>query len=203
MTDFINDLDSLQKVFLGCAVFGGLLFILRTLWALIGGGDHDGHGDTGLDDHSGFHGSDTHDQDSSDSFFRFLSLQSLTAFIMMFGLVGLALSKQSHIAAWGSVSGGFLAGVLAIWVLGTLMKGVAHLQSDGTMIPEHIVGCAGSVYLNIPPGGTGKVQASVDGSLREFSARAVHGESLKTGQPVQVVSVARDGVLTVMLQEKS
>lgn len=57
------------------------------------------------------------DTDAADAGFRIVSLQGLTSFFMMFGLVGLALSKQSQVAPSIAVAGGIGAGLLSMVII--------------------------------------------------------------------------------------
>jgi membrane protein implicated in regulation of membrane protease activity len=196
MGAFFESLSPLQKVFFICAAGGGLLFILRMIVSLIGGhhdsdmgGDVDAHGDGHFDDH--------HDHHDSDSSFKILSLQSLTAFFMMFGLVGLALSKQSRLASFWSVLGAVIGGFFAIWVIGKIFRSMRYLQSDGTLDMKNAMFKEGTVYLTIPADGEGKVQITVQDALREFTAVSANKEEIKTDEPVRVVDIKHGNVLVV------
>ena len=89
------------------------------------------------------------DHVDSDVGFKLLSLQSLTAFLMMFGLVGLALYRQNGVCFGGSIVGACLAGLISVWVLGRLFAWFDRLQSRGTLQTSMVIGCKVSVYLTI------------------------------------------------------
>ena len=63
-------------------------------------------------------------------------------------------------------------------------------QSGNINLYKSAVGCHGTVYLRIPAkrSGEGKVQISINGSIREYNAVTDDSE-LPTGTPVQVVEV--------------
>jgi N-acetylglutamate synthase/N-acetylornithine aminotransferase len=64
------------------------------------------------------------------------------------------------------------------------------------------VGCNGSVYLTIPGqrAGEGKVQLSINNSVREYSA-VTDGDTLRTGAQIRVVEVlSPDTVLVEPLE---
>ena len=173
----------LEIVFMGSAVIGGTLFLLRMGTLVVGGldfGDSDiPHDiDGGFDGMDGDIGGDFHgdlgdggdiDHASTDFSFKFLSLQGLTAFFMMFGLVGLALLRANF---WALVSivGGMIAGLFTVWVIGLIFTAMRQLQSSGTIQIKNAIGQQGSVYLNIPASGSGQVQVAVQGSLKIFDA---------------------------------
>ena len=182
-------MDFIWGFFLISALIGGGLFIARMALFFFGG---DSHTD-GSDAHTGgFHidGSDTHTGDLGDTdiSFQFLSLQGLTAFFMMFGLVGLAFSAAGF-GALISVAGGLVAGVFTVWVVSKVFLGMQSLQSDGTIRIENAIGQEGTVYLTIPEGGVGKVNTTVQGRLREFEAVSQDKKKIETGQGVKVVNV--------------
>lgn len=60
------------------------------------------------------------------------------------------------------------------------------------------VGCHGTAYLTIPGGrkGEGKVQISINNSIREYNA-VTGGDTIPTGTPVKVVEVVDSNTLLV------
>lgn len=191
MLDFLGNLTGVDKFFLLCAVLGGALFAVRTVMLFLGAGEHGG-GDFdagGAPDGAIEHG-------ASDDSFTWLSLQNLTGFFMMFGLVGLLFSRR--LGALIALVAGAVAGALVVWLLTRLMMGMKKLQSDGTMRPASAAGAEGTVYLRIPAGGSGKVQVTVQGTLCTMEARAKAPDAeLKTGDHVRVVAVTPGNVLVV------
>jgi len=220
MGAFFESLNAVEKIFFISAMVGGIMFILRMILTLAGG--HHG-GDTGGDVHGGFDmhhdmgdvgdvadvgdvgdgGHDMgHDMDQdtahdSDSSFKLLTLQGLTAFFMMFGLVGLALSKQGKAATFAAILGAVAGGFFSMWIMAKLFKSMSRLQSDGTMDIRNAVDQEGTVYLRIPAEGEGKVQVAVQGSLREMTAVSKYKSEIKTGERIVVDSVTGDNILVV------
>lgn len=209
MGTFFESLNAVEKIFFISAMAGGIMFILRMILTLIGGhhdgdaggGAHDGFdmhhdvGDVGDSGHDmGHDGDHAHDSDSS---FKLLTLQGLTAFFMMFGLVGLALSRQAGAATFAAVFGAALGGLFSMWVMAKLFKSMSRLQSDGTMDIRNAVDQEGTVYLTIPAEGEGKVQVAVQGSLREMTAVSKYKNEIKTGERIVVDSVTGDNILVV------
>lgn len=170
----------MQRFFALCALLGGLFFVIRTLLMFLG---MDEEGDGALSD--------------SDSSFQFLSLQGLTAFFMMFGLVALALSTQNRVGNAVAIAGGLAAGAGTAWLIGKLLIGMKRLQSDGTLRIENAVGQTGEVYLTIHPGKAGQVRVAVQGQLRLFDAVSSSQTPLKTGSQVRVSKVAGERTLHV------
>lgn len=191
MAEFIESLSWLQQVFGVCATIGGLLFLIRLILLFVGG-----DAETDVDDVDVDGDVDVSHADA-DASFKLLSLQGLTGFFMMFGLVGLALSKQSQVRDEWALLGGFVAGMLAVWVISYIFSGMKKLQSEGTMKLENAVGQEGTVYLNIPADGIGKVQITIQGSLKVFDAVSEDKVEISTGSRVKVWRVVGSDMMSV------
>lgn len=180
MVKVFSDFNGLEIFFLICAVIGGFFVVVKLVLQFIGsdaGTDINVDGDIDID------------HTDSDIGFRFLSLQGLSAFFMMFGLVGLALYRQSQMGIVLSSIGAVAAGMASVWVIAKLFQGASRLQSNGTLKTEDAVGCTGTVYLTIPQGGTGQVNLNFRNHRREFNATEKNGGEVPTGTPVRVVKV--------------
>jgi len=177
-----SDFNGLEIFFLACAVIGGFFVLMKLILQFVGGDTDstvDMHGDTGIDAHHA----------DSDVGFRLLSMHGISAFFMMFGLVGLALYRQSQVGVIISIVGAMAAGLASVWVIGKIFQGASRLQSSGTLKTSDAVGSTGTVYLTIPKGGTGRVSINFRNHLREFDASEKDGAELPTGTPVRVVRV--------------
>jgi membrane protein implicated in regulation of membrane protease activity len=184
MLEFWNSLSGMEKFYAGCTLFGGVLFAVRMIMMFAGMGDGD------LADVD----SDIMDTDSS---FQLLSLQGLLAFFMMFGLVALAMSRQSGLSHGWALLGGAAAGGITVWLISRVFLGMKRLQSDGTLDMHNAVGQEGTVYLTIHDGGTGKVQVEVQGRLCVLDAISTNDQTIETGTAVKVIRVTGGGVLAV------
>lgn len=178
-----DSLNAVQIFFLVCAGIGGVLFAIKLALQFMGSdGDLDAHGDIGLD-----HGDAGHlDADAS---FKILTIQGLMSFLLMFGLVGFALQKDSGAGILLSILGAVMAGFASVWAMGKLFRTAKKLQSSGTLEVVSATGCEGTVYLTIPKNGTGRVFVSVKGRLREFDAVSHNHEEIKTDERIRVVWV--------------
>lgn len=180
----------LELIYWAATIMGGGLFLFRTFLLFAGGdifsGDFDFDGDFDLGDiETDFEGDIHPDTDIS---FKFLSLQGITAFFMMFGLVGLAIfNSDSH--PFFSIIGGITAGLFTTWVVGKVFTAMAQLESDGTTKIENAVGQIGEVYLSIPKNGSGQVSVIVQGGLKIFDAVSEDKNNIGTGESVQVVGI--------------
>ena len=184
MVKAFADFNGLEVFFLACAIIGGFFVLAKLVMQFTGSDAH-----TAVDVGGGFDGGLDGSHANSDMGFRVLSLHGLTAFFMMFGLVGLALYRQSQAGVVVSVVGAVAAGLVSVWIIGKLFQMTARLQSSGTLQTADAVGCTGTVYLTIPEGGTGRVTVSFQNRRREFDATAINGDKVATGTPVRVVKV--------------
>jgi hypothetical protein len=189
MEAWFQSLSLIQKVFALCAIAGGTIFVLRTVLLLFGL-SHDVDSDTG----GGFDHGGLNDTDIS---FHFLTIHGITAFFLMFGLAGLALTNKTSSSSLIALLGGLAAGLFTMWMIALIFSGMRRFQSDGTLRLENAVGQAGVVYLNIPRDGIGKVQITIQGGLKIFDARSEDLETLHTGDRVKVLSVTPDNMLIV------
>jgi len=180
MANAFSNLNGFEIFFLICAIVGGFFVLAKLIMQFIGAGaDIDTDLDTGID---------TQHVDS-DIGFKALSMHGLTSFLMMFGLVGLALYRQNRAGMFLSVLGASVAGLLSVWVIGRIFTSIGKLQSSGNLATASAIGSTGTVYLGIPRGGTGRVSINFRGRLREFDANSADGEAIATGTPIRVVRV--------------
>ncbi len=189
MIDYYSQLDALEKMFFLSALLGGLSFLVRTILMFIGG-DADGGGGDVADDFSLEHS-------DADASVKLLSVQGLTGFFMMFGLVGLALSKESQAGALWSIVGGLLAGLFTLWLTAKIFISMKKLQSDGSLDMNAAIGVQGTVYLTIPANDSGQVQLNVQNRLRIFDAISHDKSEIKTGERVRVLKLVNGNVLVV------
>jgi len=210
MAEYLASLTGMEKVYFVCALFGGGLFILRTILMLCGADSSDADTDMDFDahdadfdaDHGDMH--DIHaDGDHSghdvqaDAGLRLLTFQGLTAFVMMFGLTGYSVSRSSGLGSVLTVAAGCFAGLLGMWLIAKGFAVMNTLQSSGTMNISSSIGGQGSVYLTIPPDGTGKVQVVISGRLHVMDAISAEKEELETGDRVLVTAVSNERTLVV------
>ena len=204
-------MSTLEYIYLACAIAGAIIFILRMILLVTTGfsggeGDLDGMEIGDMDGLDGIDGMDGVDLDGidfeapedfeldevgledTDFSFRFLSVQGVSSFIMMFGIVGLAIANASPYAIL-SLSGATGAGVFTVWVVSLIFRWMSKLQSDGTMQVENAVEQVGTVYLTIKAGEgqTGKVSIVVQGALRTLDAVSADENEIKTGTKVKAV----------------
>ena len=192
MLALLENLNGLELLFACCAAFGGVLFIIRLVLMFVGGVDDAHSADTGDMDAGDFDSADmdhTGDMHDSDLSFKLLSLQGITAFFMMFGLVGWAVIRQGQYPTLVPIIAGTIAGLLTVWVMKKIFQLATSLQSSGTMNLQNAIGQEGTVYLTIRPGQSGKVQVSVQNRLSVLEAVTEGNTDIKTGESIRVIRI--------------
>ncbi len=176
-------------------LIGTTVFAFKLLMAFVGDVAGGLHHDVGVDvSHDGDLGQHT----DPASIFRFLSIQSVAAFLMGFGWVGLASLHGSDLGWPASATLGLFGAVAMVWLLGLLLKAVYDLQSSGNVSIRDAAGHEGDVYVSIPGsgGGRGQVRVTIRGRSRTYNA-VTDGEELATGTRVRVARVNEDNTLSV------
>jgi len=204
-----GETSGLDLLFILCASIGGGLFAVRLVLFFLGGfGDADADADVGdagdvgdvdvgdAGDVDADTGGDVGDAVESAASFKLLTLQGITAFLAMFGLVGLACSK-AELGGAISVAGGTGAGAVSVVIITKLLTALLKLQSSGTISLKNAVGQDGSVYLRIPAEGTGKVQVEIQERLMVLEAVSADKTELKTDDKVKIVGIVGGRTLKV------
>ena len=171
MIEWFASHNGLEQVFLLAAIVGGLILVLRLI-LMVAGLDH--------------HGADIHVD--SDAGFQALTIQGLSAFFTMFGVVGYMLHHNAALGLVLAIGGALVAGVFSMWLIHRVFRAMLNLQSSGTVSLFAAVGSEGSVYLTVGKEG-GRVQINFANRLREFEAVSSDGSTLPTGTPIRVQSV--------------
>ena len=214
MSGYLASLSGLEQFYLACGVFGAGFFLLRTILMLSGMGDSDsdiGHADVGhVDiDHADIDQADV-DHDSShiddidhgahadgDAGLKLLTLQGVTAFIMMFGLTAFSFSRNSAFGNLVTILIGIVVGFFGMWLIAKGFALMRSMQSSGNIELYDAIGEEGTVYLTIPPKGIGKIQVVISGRLMVRDAVSQDEVELKTGERVCVSEIDSGGMLTV------
>jgi hypothetical protein len=178
----------MDTVFLICAALGATLLVCELVAGMLGFG-HDADTDTDTDtDHGDGHGN---------GLFGMLSVRTLTAAVLFFGLGGLTAQYYglNEMPAFGIACG---SGALALYLVAVTMRSLKELKSDGTARIDRAVGHTGTVYLRVPgaKGGSGKVHLTLQNRTVEYQAITA-GAELATGKPIKVVAVINSDTVEV------
>jgi hypothetical protein len=222
----MNSLLQSEPLFFLSASISTLLFIGSFLVLLLGGDHGHGDAGAGADlgDASGVDGSlaahvgdasvvhgpvdahvgdapaaggsaDAHHLDSAASF-KIFTTQSILAFFMGFGWLGLACRTEWQLPYVISVGIAFAFAVGLMFFTAYLMSQVYRLNAVRTRNLYRALGDEAKVYLTIPENGVGKVQAVVDGSLKTVDAVSKSGR-IEQFKDVEIVGVEDQSTLIV------
>ncbi len=197
MDNYFSQYSAVEIFFLICAVVGGFFVLVKFIMLFLGF-DHDVSHDFSMGGHDldvGGHDIDAQHTDS-DAGFHALSLHGISSFLMMFGLVGLAMYRQNGFGIFLSMIGAVAAGCFSIWIIGRLFLMFNKMKLSGTISIDSTVGAQGKVYMRIPENGTGRVLINVRNCLREYDASAREGKEIDTGTAIRVIWV--DGNILVV-----
>jgi len=192
----------MEPLYLTCLVIGGTVLVCQFVMAVMGlTGDGDSFdADVDMDvpaDGLGHHG-DVGDPHGSTWLFGVLSFKTIVAALAFFGAAGMAATKsgQGQLLSLVIATG---AGVVAVYVVHWAMKSLHKLTSDGTERISGAVGKAGTVYLTIPPGrsGRGKIHMTLQSRLVEYQAMTSANERIPTGATITVVGVLGSDIVEV------
>jgi hypothetical protein len=191
----LDQLFSGNTLFFSIPAVAGTLFFTFRLILMFAGMSHMDVNSDGLDGLDPMAGDAHH----STEMFKFLSIQSIAAFVMGFGWGGLGGLLG---AGWDwstSLLAALVGGIGMVWLLSWLLKLVYDLQSSGNISIETANGAEGEVYAGVPAkgNGTGQVRVVIGERQRIYNAVS-EDEPLPTKTRVRVIRVNADRTLTVM-----
>lgn len=161
--DYLKEFVLSDHLFWFCALVGTLLFFIQFFLTLFGFSSHVGCEMDGMMDH----GHDAVDVTE----IKWLSMQTVTGFLMMFGWSALTCRKEFELGLFLTFLFSLLVGIFSIFVLYFLSKKARGLESPGSLFSiEEAIGKEAVVYQRIPPEGTGKVLLTLKESYYEIDA---------------------------------
>lgn len=196
MTEWWTSLDIYMTILWCIAIATSLTFVLQSILTFIGvdsGGDFDTDIDTNFD--SALDSHPTFDGDSSMNLFTF---RNLINFFLGFSWTAILLHGKFASEAL-ALTLAVLVGAGLVLAVMYMFKWLSGMQQSGNInVYKSAVGCQGKVYLTVPEErkGTGKVQISINESVREYDA-VTDGDSIRTGTPVKVIEVIDPNTLLV------
>ena len=198
ITSWWVSLSLAMKILWGITLAASLIFIIQSITTFIGADAGDGGIDTDFD--TGF---DSETADATvDGGTNLYTFRNLVNFCLGFGWSAILLQERIQSVPWLIIVS-VLVGVALVALVMYLFKWLSSMQQSGNInLFKAAVGCNGSVYLTIPGqrAGEGKVQLSINNSVREYSA-VTDGDTLRTGAQIRVVEVlSPDTVLVEPLE---
>ena len=198
ITTWWASLSVAMKLLWGVTLAASLIFIIQSILTFIGADGGDGGIETDVD--TGF------DSEAADAAVEggtnLYTFRNFVNFFLGFGWSAILLQEKiTSIPLLLVISA--IIGVALVALVMYLFKWLSSMQQSGNInLYKLAVGCNGTTYLTIPGErqGKGKVQISINNSVREYNA-VTDSDSLPTGTQIRVVEVlSPDTVLVEPLE---
>ena len=177
-----------MKILWCIAIASSLIFVIETVLTFIGI-DHDI--DTDFDIHDA-----SFDADPSMNLYTF---RNLVNFLLGMSWTAILLKDEIRSKALLVIIA-FAAGVALVAAVMYMFRWLSRMQQSGNIdVFKVAVGCQGKVYLTIPEErkGNGKVQITINDSVREYDAVTDSESPLRTGTSIKVIEVLDASTLLV------
>jgi membrane protein implicated in regulation of membrane protease activity len=187
------ELSLVMKILWGVTLTASLVFIIQSILTFVGAdvdSDFDVDVDTSMD------GADLSNIDGGANLYTF---RNFVNFILGFGWSAILLQDSVPSVPLRVVLS-VLIGLALVAAVMYLFKWLAGMQQSGNInLQKSAAGCEGKVYLTIPEGrsGTGKVQITISGAVREYDAVTESETPLRTGTSIRVVDALDANTLLV------
>lgn len=189
-----TSLSLIMKILWGVTLTASLIFVIQSILTFIGADAGEGGIDTDIDI--------DFDSDAADAAVdggtNLYTFRNFVNFILGFGWSAILLQEKIQSVPLLLIIS-TAVGVALVAIVMYLFKWLSSMQQSGNInVFKAAVGCIGSVYLTIPGErkGEGKVQISINSSVREYNA-LTDSDTLKTGTRIRVVEVLSPETLLV------
>lgn len=188
-------LTPVNQWFYIAAIFLGVIFLWQLISTLVGLGGGD---DVDVDTHVDVDADHDTPPDAADTLavFRLVSVRSLLAFFTLFTWAG-ALYMNCAVPVSRAVTYGLLWGLAGMVGVSLIVHFMRRMAETGNIKLASCVGTSGTVYLDIPAGGTGEVRVVCSGVMTHVKARGAGGAALKAGTAIRVARMAGADVMEV------
>ncbi len=189
------ELSLVMKILWVVTLSASLIFVIQSILTFIGA-DADANFDVDVD--TSMDGADLSNIDTGANLYTF---RNFVNFCLGFGWSAILL-QASISSPVLLILVSTLIGVALVMAVMYLFKLLSSMQQSGNInVQKQAAGCEGKVYLTIPAarGGSGKVQITIAGSVREYDALTESETVLKTGTPIRVVDALDAN--TVLVEE--
>ncbi len=189
------ELSPVMKILWSVTLTASLIFLIQSILTFIGA-DADSAADFDLDVDASMDGSDLSNIDGGSNLYTF---RNFVNFILGFGWSAILLQESVPSVAL-RITLSVLVGIGLVVAVMYMFKWLAGMQQSGNInLQRSAAGCEGKVYLTIPAArsGSGKVQITISGAVREYDAVTENEAPLKTGTSIRVVDALDANTLLV------
>lgn len=178
----LNDYD----FFWFCALLGTGMFIIQFISNLLGVADAEIEFEN-----------ESHEV-SDTKRLKWLSLQTVAGFLMMFGWTAITCQKEFHLQIGSTILIAFIAGFSTIFIVNRIFKLAKTLHSSGNVYNiEEALGKEAVVYQRIPIGGMGKISLALQDLTYEINAVSDNQE-IPSFTRVQIIKKIDDHTVLVI-----
>lgn len=191
-------ISTLNKVFVCSAVIFTLLFVWQLMMTMWGVDSHGGGHPGETDIHSALESPIHYEvHDVGGDAFTLISTRSILAFGTLFSWSGaLYLAEGTSILL--TLLYGLIWGSLAMLGVSLILHFLLRMQEQGNASAWWALGEKGTVYINIPSDGPGKVRLMVRGVMSILNARSQNGRPILEGSSVKVVNILNPNTVEVI-----
>ena len=189
------ELSPVMKILWSVTLTASLIFLIQSILTFIGA-DADSAADFDMDVDTSTDGSDLSNIDGGSNLYPF---RNFVNFILGFGWSAILLQESVPSVPLRIVLS-VLVGIGLVVAVMYMFKWLAGMQQSGNInLQRSAAGCEGKVYLTIPAArsGSGKVQITISGAVREYDAVTENEAPLKTGTSIRVIDALDANTLLV------
>jgi hypothetical protein len=198
METWWEGISPLNKVFVCSAVVFTLLFIWQLIMTIWGVDSHGGGHPGDTDIHSGLEAPIHYEvHDLGGDAFTLISSRSILAFGTLFSWSG-ALYLAEGTPILPTLFYSLIWGTLAMLGVSLILHFMLRMQEQGNASAWWALGEQGTVYINIPADGTGKVRLMVRGMMSIVNARSQNGTPIIEGTRVKVVNIVNQNTVEIV-----
>ena len=186
-------LSLIMKILWGVTLSASLIFVIQSIMTFLGA---DADSDFDVDVDTSMDGTDLSNIEGGSNLYTF---RNFVNFVLGFGW-SVILLQESISSTPLLITVGVVIGIALVAVVMYMFKWLAGMQQSGNInLQRSAAGCEGKVYLTIPASraGSGKVQITIGGAVREYDAVTENETPLKTGVSIRVVDVVDANTLLV------
>ena len=187
----------LNRFFVCSAIIFTLLFIWQIVMTSLGVDSHDAGHWGGAEIHADLNAPIHYEvHDFSTDGFTLISVRSVLAFATIFSWSG-TLYLAEGTSTWMAILYSFLWGSLAMVGVSVILRFLLGMQEQGNVSAAWALGEQGTVYINIPQNGAGKVRLMIRGVMTVMNARSADGSPINVGTKVNVVNIYNQNTVEV------
>lgn len=185
MLYYFNEIIVSGSFFWICALVGTGMFFIQFIINLVFVGDLE-HLDGG-------------DNSASDvRVFKWLSIQTITGFLMMFGWTALTCQNEFGFQILPTLGVSLVVGIVTAYLLRFILRLSKKLHSSGSSFNlEEAIGKEAYIYQSIPKDGVGKISISLQHITHEIEAISYNSDELPSFTCVKVIKIKDDNLVVV------